>query len=347
MVFLGDIACPDEKIRDLRASMDGLELFQNEIVVYNLEGNIVPRELVKNDGLHNSPEITSLFSGARKVIVSLANNHTYDYPDQIEETQRMLKDNDIGFFGIVSPDGKNVPYEFQDMDTGEKFAFFGHCWRMYTETNPNRVNELRIVDCSYESFCESVRQYIESHANAKVICFMHWNYDLEILPFPMLRDVSRQLIDIGVEAVIGSHSHVPQGIEIYKGKLIAYCLGNCYIPSGYYYGGTLIYPLESKEAYAVKLNTLSGDWEYEWFCTDHDNSHSVIEFELDEEAANEKMKKISPFSDMYKKDYLKYFSSHRKKGFLVPFYIRYKGVVHSLEEWFGIYRIKLIKFFNR
>jgi poly-gamma-glutamate synthesis protein (capsule biosynthesis protein) len=36
----------------------------------------------------------------------------------------------------------------------------------------------------------------------------------------------RQLVDLGADVVIGHHSHVPQGIEQYKGKWIFHSLGN-------------------------------------------------------------------------------------------------------------------------
>jgi poly-gamma-glutamate synthesis protein (capsule biosynthesis protein) len=36
----------------------------------------------------------------------------------------------------------------------------------------------------------------------------------------------RHLVDIGVDVVLGHHPHVVQGIEIYKGRVIAYSLGN-------------------------------------------------------------------------------------------------------------------------
>ena len=34
------------------------------------------------------------------------------------------------------------------------------------------------------------------------------------------------VVDHGADLVIGHHPHVPQGIEIYQGKIIAYSLGN-------------------------------------------------------------------------------------------------------------------------
>ena len=38
------------------------------------------------------------------------------------------------------------------------------------------------------------------------------------------------MIDCGADLIIGSHGHVPKPIEIYKGKLIIYCLGNLIFP---------------------------------------------------------------------------------------------------------------------
>lgn len=52
-------------------------------------------------------------------------------------------------------------------------------------------------------------------------------------PLPEWRDVYRQFIDNGADVVIASHPHVPQGWEYYKGKLIAYSLGNfCFQKDG-------------------------------------------------------------------------------------------------------------------
>lgn len=45
-------------------------------------------------------------------------------------------------------------------------------------------------------------------------------------PLPEWRDMYKLFIDLGADAVIASHPHVPQGWEIYKGKPICYSLGN-------------------------------------------------------------------------------------------------------------------------
>ena len=38
--------------------------------------------------------------------------------------------------------------------------------------------------------------------------------------------MAHEVIDYGADAVLGSHPHVTQGIEMYKGKPIFYSLGN-------------------------------------------------------------------------------------------------------------------------
>lgn len=45
-------------------------------------------------------------------------------------------------------------------------------------------------------------------------------------PLPEWRETYRKWIDLGADAVIASHPHVPQGWEFYKGKPICYSLGN-------------------------------------------------------------------------------------------------------------------------
>lgn len=43
---------------------------------------------------------------------------------------------------------------------------------------------------------------------------------------PEWREIFKHWIDMGADAVIASHPHVPQGWEYYKGKPICYSLGN-------------------------------------------------------------------------------------------------------------------------
>ena len=63
------------------------------------------------------------------------------------------------------------------------------------------------------------------------------------LPQPQWRKRYKEIIDLGADVIIGHHPHVPQPIEIYKNKIIAYSLGNFYFKN-----------FQNKKNYIVLLN---------------------------------------------------------------------------------------------
>lgn len=65
-----------------------------------------------------------------------------------------------------------------------------------------------------------------------VLVTPHWGYEKRALPNPRQIKAARALIDAGADAVIGHHPHVPQSVELYKGRPVIYSLGNCLV--GYY-----------------------------------------------------------------------------------------------------------------
>lgn len=68
----------------------------------------------------------------------------------------------------------------------------------------------------------------ESPGNHKILVYPHWGMEGEYTRYPSPRQqkLARSWIDAGADGVLGSHSHVPQGREYYKGKPIYYSLGN-------------------------------------------------------------------------------------------------------------------------
>jgi poly-gamma-glutamate capsule biosynthesis protein CapA/YwtB (metallophosphatase superfamily) len=59
-----------------------------------------------------------------------------------------------------------------------------------------------------------------------VVVYLHWGIERALMPAPNQRTLARQCIDAGADLVVGAHPHVLQGFEYYRGKLIAYSLGN-------------------------------------------------------------------------------------------------------------------------
>ncbi|TAK01139.1 MAG: CapA family protein [Chloroflexota bacterium] len=59
-----------------------------------------------------------------------------------------------------------------------------------------------------------------------VIVFPHWGTEYDPTPFAGQRNLAQAAINAGADMVIGNHAHWAAGIEVYKGKLIWYALGN-------------------------------------------------------------------------------------------------------------------------
>lgn len=340
MIFIGDIACPYNKVKDFTEAVSKIEAFKNEIVILNLEANILePNAKQRPLTLYNAESVLNGFKESKKVIVSLANNHMYDYPSKIIPTKECLEERGCGVFGLREADGSIVPYEYED--DGRKYAFFGHCWRLYTHSNRNDENDIRISDDYYDVFAESVISYVKVHKNVKVYCFMHWNYDLEKYVMPMHVKLSHYLIDNGVEAVIGSHSHRPQGAEIYKSKAIAYGLGNFYLPSGVYFDGKLTYPECSQMTYALRISEKGIN--VLWFNTDCLGGGKIVELNRVCPIEDESIAKLSPFVSMNGAEYRRFFAQNRSKKMFVPVFDDYQGKRYKIKESFALNRVKLIR----
>lgn len=72
--------------------------------------------------------------------------------------------------------------------------------------------------------CQTIE---EAKTNADVvILYVHWGAENETYIEDIIREQGRKYIDSGADVIIGSHAHNLQGVEFYKGKLIAYNIGN-------------------------------------------------------------------------------------------------------------------------
>lgn len=71
----------------------------------------------------------------------------------------------------------------------------------------------------HEEFANIINQDLK-------ICYLHWGNEFINIPNEEQKKFAHWLIDIGFDLVVGNHSHVLQGYEIYKNKYIFYSLGN-------------------------------------------------------------------------------------------------------------------------
>lgn len=59
-----------------------------------------------------------------------------------------------------------------------------------------------------------------------VIVSVHWGLDLRPQPTSQMVRLAHVLVENGADIVLGHHPHVPGAIEVYRGRLVCYSLGN-------------------------------------------------------------------------------------------------------------------------
>ena len=172
------------------------------------------------------PERVSLLLEMGVDLALLANNHVYDYgEDSMLDTFDTLEAAGIGYFGA----GRNLeaamkPY-YVETD-GITIAFVAASraekYKMTPQATEDSPGILRCYDT--ELFLEVIR---EADANADIVlACVHWGTEYSTVLEEVQLTTGKLYLDVGADAVIGSHSHCLQGMEFYDGKPIVYSLGN-------------------------------------------------------------------------------------------------------------------------
>ena len=177
------------------------------MAIVNLEGTFT------NSGKHadkqfvfrGPPEFAKILSLSGVDAVSIANNHSFDYLQSgYKDTVNALEAEGITYFGNDYIAVKEV--------NGVKVGMFG--FLVWNASNENK----KLIKARVEQLKESGAQLI--------IAYYHWGIENTNYPNAAQKTLGRYSIDIGCDLVLGSHPHVMQGIEKYKGKNIVYSLGN-------------------------------------------------------------------------------------------------------------------------
>ena len=224
IALLGDI-CLNGKF-DLEKNPDAKEYFQEvaeylkgfDYVIANLETPLTDRNFTLTcKGLHlkSSTLSVGLLNYLHVNVVSLANNHIFDYGRAgYKDTIEVLQTNSIQFYGA---EGKQVFLE----DPGSKIAVGGYnCF----STNPSVCNSKGVNPLDPESVVEILRT--NDNNGYLNLLSIHWGD--ENIHFPRHDHIrtARFFADTVPLLIHGHHTHVIQGIEAYKSSKFAYSLGN-------------------------------------------------------------------------------------------------------------------------
>jgi poly-gamma-glutamate synthesis protein (capsule biosynthesis protein) len=230
ILFSGDFApiIPIDKIHDNHFT--GLnEIFDSaDLHVTNLEAPLTHSQIsIKKTGpaIKANPAAISLLKQAKVSIACLANNHIFDYGEEgIEDTLETCSRNNIDTCGIVSrKDG--MGHWLIKTIKDKKIGFLNYCEHEFSvrEKGLTGACGYNPIDAYYDIL--QLKPQVDY-----LIVIYHGGNEYYPLPRPDLKRDFHYLAELGADSVIGHHTHVFSGIEIYNKKPLVYSLGNFFFP---------------------------------------------------------------------------------------------------------------------
>lgn len=160
-------------------------------------------------------------------IVSLANNHAYDYgPDALVETIEVLEEADIPFVGA----GRNLeeamePYYFVMNNKVIAIVSATQIERSTNYTKQATEERAGVLKClNPELFLQVVAEAEEK--SDYVIAYVHWGTENTPYYGDDQINLAEAFADAGADVIIGGHTHCLQGIDYVDGVPVIYSLGN-------------------------------------------------------------------------------------------------------------------------
>lgn len=182
-------------------------LEKDDLSIVNFEGTLTTSttRAEKKFAFKADPEYVNILTSGSVEAANIANNHSSDYGEVSRtDTLEILEDAGIAAFGYE---------QVQLLDVnGVKVGLTG-------------IYELAEHLGKKQQVKENIAALKEAGAELIIVNF-HWGIELEYVPNETQKKLAHLAIDEGADLVIGHHPHVLQGIEKYKGKYIAYSLGN-------------------------------------------------------------------------------------------------------------------------
>ena len=238
--FIGDVSLADNWYiapkYDSRGGISGVlddsmldEMKSATIMVANSEFTVSNRGTKMKNKTYTfraKPERLKIYDEMGVDLVSLANNHVYDFgKDAFLNMLDNFEKYEIPHVGA----GRNLeeakkPFFF--IINGKSFAFFGTTRAEKNILTPGATKTSEGVFRCYDP-AEAVELIKELDEEVDfVVPLVHFgrenSHELEKVQV----DTAKKFIDAGADIIIGHHAHVLQGFEFYKDKLIAYNLGN-------------------------------------------------------------------------------------------------------------------------
>ncbi len=197
-----------------------------DFVIPNLECPLGCKEAhtpIKKAGpnLISTESVIAFLKAMDTYAVTLANNHIYDYGESaLDNTLKLLDTNDIKYTGA----GKDISSAYSALRISKddiSVSVLSICKNEFGIAEESKGGSARYDP---RLLLKTIRA--EKRISDYVVVVFHGGNEHNPLPSPDTTERYRLICDMGADAVIGGHTHCPQGYEVYDGKPIIYSMGN-------------------------------------------------------------------------------------------------------------------------
>ena len=217
----GILGIIDNELLDIMKSSSWM-VVNNEFTVSN-RGERMPGKYYT---FRASPQRLSIYEELGVDLVTLANNHVYDFgKDAFYDMLDSFNEYNIPYIGA----GRNIkeamePYYL--IINGYKIAFINATRAEKIILTPEAgENDGGVFRCYDPSSLIKLISDVKKDSDF-VITLIHWGREDSHYLEDVQTETAKLYIDAGADVIIGSHAHVLQGIEFYKDKPIIYNLGD-------------------------------------------------------------------------------------------------------------------------
>lgn len=186
-----------------------------------------------------NPERMSILEQMGTDIVSLANNHVYDYgKNALLDTADLLEETGIPYVG-GGRDIEEAKRPIYFIVNGIKIGFVGASNGEKNKYTPQATEDSPGILRAYDT--TEYNQVIQEASKEcdYLIAYIHWGTEDSNYYNSDQQNWGREFLNSGADIVIGGHPHVLQGMEYVDGKPIIYSLGDFWFNHETKYTGVL------------------------------------------------------------------------------------------------------------
>lgn len=255
-------------------------LTDSDFSTVTLEGSLAGEEAgYSGYPTFKSPDaIADALKGTGFDMINLASNHVYDGKDDgLLRTMDVLDQKGLQFTGTRKKESDSK-YNVVEVN-GIKIGVLSYVFETTEENGSKSINGIAVSDESaplinsfnpndLDSFYQDVEESLTAMQKEKVqytIAYMHWGTEYETQQSDQQTEIAQKLCDLGINALIGSHPHVEQPVDVLTSSdgshqmLCAYAIGNFLSNQRSEYMQTEMPTGETEDSYLLSLDLASDE----------------------------------------------------------------------------------------